>query len=290
MAQAVRRSAAEKHSKVEKYAAQLKDGIARIRSSEDYAAFLETASMFHSYSFNNIMMIFMQRPDATRVAGYSTWKKLGRHVNKGEKGIRIYAPLVVKETIEENGTTTEVRKVRGFRMVSVFDVSQTDGEPLPGAILDAGEIVGTPEDLDALTRAVASVAAFPIYRRALEDGARGLCSHATCEIVISDELTGTAYLRTLVHETAHSLLHKPEDVIGMPREVKEVQAESVAYMVCRHYGVDTDATSFGYIAGWAQTMTDEQYIAEIVRLQKAAASIIGAIDSAVKAQDSRQAA
>lgn len=284
--QYTKKSAEEKQAEAAKYAEQLAEGVARIRSSEEYKKFLDCMSLFHGYSFRNTMMIFTQRPDASRVAGFSTWKKLGRSVRKGEHGIRIWAPMTKKRDDEDEAAAEmdakAVTALRGFRLVSVFDIAQTEGESLPGdEVVGGGSVAATIEDAETVRQAVEKVAAFPVKRAAIGGGARGYCDSTAREIVVDENLTGGDFLRTLVHETAHSLLHGSQS--KEPREVKELQAETVAYIVCRHFGLDISDVSFGYVAGWATGMKDEEYIAEITALQKTAANIIDAIDDAVKA-------
>jgi len=233
-----------------------------LSSPEGWTAFLESRSKFHRYSLNNAFLIYHQKPDATDVAGFNDWKnKHGRSVKKGERAIWILAPLTRKVEVEqEGGGTASATRVVGFRAVPVFDVSQTDGPPLPERPrIDAGELGDAVPDgmVEELTGFVAS-RGFSISRGDTGD-AGGWTNFGTNQVVISDKATDAEAARTLAHEAAHIALEHGGRASayhmrpGGERPTMEVEAESVAYVLGRSYGMDTvGAKSFDYIDGWAE--------------------------------------
>lgn len=217
---------------------RLVEAVAGIVTGEDWAQMLAVAARFHRYSPANVLMVLRQRPQATRVAGYTTWRRLGRQVRRGERGIAIWAPV----WREEEGQ----RKVGGYRLVKVFDVAQTEGEELPEVLPSSLEASCPRSLLEATGEAISSRG----YRLERGDcgGANGLTDYAARLVVVEPRLEGAALLKTLVHELAHVELHQLD---GRGREVKEVEAESVAHLTCATLGVRTDAYSFPYVARWS---------------------------------------
>jgi DNA primase len=231
---------------------QLQCAVEGLVGSDEWKAMLKVASRFHSYSINNQLLIFVQRPDATRVAGYRAWQRLGRQVRKGEKGIAILAPCVYRAKLEqeEDGEQREVRSLQGFRVVHVFDVAQTEGEPIEE--LDAvrpqllqGE---APEGVWTALVEVAEEAGFEVIRDRKRTE-NGYCDFGKKVIAVRPDLTPAQALKTLVHELGHALLHGDGVVRG--RELQEVEVESVAYVVCGALGLDTGDYSFAYVARWS---------------------------------------
>ena len=231
-----------------------------------------TFTKFHNYSFNNTLLIAMQKPEATLVAGYKAWQKnFERHVNKGEKAIRILAPAPykIKEerdkidpvtgemTFDENGMPQKEEvevTIPAFRAVSVFDVSQTDGKPIPE--LEALELLSTVEGYEDFVNALMFVSPVPIGFEDIPGDSKGYYHTEEKRIAIQENMSESQTLKTMVHEVAHSMLHNKEvnqDILApaKDRNTKEVEAESVAYTVCHHFGIDTSDYSFGYIAGWS---------------------------------------
>ena len=208
-------------------------------------------SNFHRYSFNNHLMIFLQRPDATLVAGFHKWKSMGRFVKKGEKGIAIFAPCKYRTKIEDDdGEEKTLQEIRGFRVVYVFDISQTVGEEI--ADLDAVRprlLSGdAPEGVwDALV-AEANEAGFEIVRER-KWSENGYCDFLKKQIGVRPDVSSAQAVKTLVHELGHALLHGDEVVRG--HEIREVEVESVAYIVCDALGLDTSDYSFAYVARWS---------------------------------------
>lgn len=269
----------------------LEQGILNLTDSDRWTAWLESAAKFHNYSFNNQMLIAIQRPDASQVAGYRTWEKLGRHVNKGEHGIRILAPSLVhiksktedeaenesKDVTEEKKEKTEKTRMF-FRTVSVFDVSQTDGVPLPEiASLLSGQ---GPEGMwSALNKFIADKG----FDVCVEDTGKsnGWCRHTDKKIAVKATNDPAMQNKTLVHEIAHAMMHgEDHGVSTLGRSLVELEAESVAFVVCRSLGFDTGDYSFGYVANWAHggEKAVEDIKASAGRIHDTAQQILSAID------------
>ena len=220
-------------------------GEGKSETLENYLSFL---AKFPHYSFSNCMLIAQQCPDATHVAGYNKWKQLGRHVKKGEKAIRILAPLIGKDkaTDSQDSDQTAERKPRGFRAVGVFDISQTEGKDLPQAAALEGAIEGDPgEAASRLEKLVASNGISLTYAEP-DRGALGTSSGG--KIVIRPGLSPADNFSVLLHELAHELLHKGERRNDTDRTVRETEAEAVAFTVCRALGIDSRTRSSDYIA------------------------------------------
>ena len=235
---------------------RLTQAVESIVTGDDWKRMLKVASKFHNYSFNNHLLIFLQRPDATLVAGFRRWQTLGRHVRKGEKGIAILAPCKYRTKAEDgDGEEKTIQQIRGFRVVYVFDVSQTEGEEIPD--LDAVRprlLVGdAPEGIwDALV-AQASAAGFDVIRDQKRTE-NGYCDFGTTTIAVRPDVTPAQGVKTLVHELAPALLHGDEMVRN--RQVEEVEVESVAFIVCDALGLDTGDYSFAYVARWSEGLTE----------------------------------
>lgn len=256
-------------------------GIKQLTSSEEWKRYLEFQSKFHDYSFGNTMLILAQCPNASRVAGYQTWKQLGRQVRKGEKSIGIIAPMMIKKDVEDENGNSEVKKILRFRGVSVFDISQTDGDPLPQLVT---ELQGETE----LYENVKSVIPYPL--KELEDcgGANGYYHLVEKYIAVLSTNSQAQKTETLIHEWAHGILHgNINDEKDRPNKmVRELEADSVAFIVCHHLGLDTSDYSFGYLAGWGQ---GEKAVEEIKksgeRIQKASQEILTALETKSKELD-----
>lgn len=231
---------------------QLEQGVKDIFTSDRYIEYLNFMSKFTNYSFNNIILILMQKPDASLVAGYKAWQnKFNRQVKKGEHGITILAPCPHKKEIEtENGETREIIWT-SFRAVKVFDVSQTDGEELPAGCVEM--LTGEVENYTELIKKLESVSPVPVTYENIDGGANGYFSNTEKRIVIQEGMSEAQTVKTLVHEISHAILHDREtgEEKEADRNTREVQAESVAYTVCSMLGLDTSDYSFGYVAGWS---------------------------------------
>jgi antirestriction protein ArdC len=257
---------------------RLAEAVARMADSEGFATWLRARAAFHDYSFSNVCLIVSQRPDATHVAGYRTWLKLGRHVCKGERSIKILAPCRVKasQSGSEDPDTPAFRVV-GFRCVSVFDVAQTEGEPLPE--LDYRSLDGdAPQDMMDLLEKVAANAGLRIEYRAPEiEGAHGYLRRSEMLIVVDPDQSPAMRAKVVGHELGHFLdpwLLEHPDQYGAHRADCEAVAESVAYVVAAHFGMDAGPSAIGYVAAWIDgNAARVRDLAE--RIDKSTAAILG---------------
>ncbi len=283
---------------------RLQAGLEELFNSEKYAEYLRVISQFHHYSFNNTLLIAMQKPDATLVAGYHAWeKKFNRHVMKGEKGIQIIAPAPFKEkqeqekvdpdtgevVLREDGQpeTEEVMVViPRFKVSTVFDLSQTDGDPLPE--LGPGELTASVENYELFMNAIRSVAPVPIRFDEIHSGAKGYYDNANKEIVIQNGMSEMQTMKTAVHETAHAILHDKdimqEQGIQKDQMTKEVEAESVAFVSLAHFELDTSDYSFPYIAGWSSGRDTKELKASLDTIRKTSSEIIDGIEASMREQ------
>ena len=286
--------------KVQEITEKLEQGIKELFESEKYKNYLNTMSKFHNYSFNNTVLIAMQKPDATLVAGFKAWKRnFQRHVKKGEKGIRILAPAPYKLKEEQEKLDPETKEIMldaegkpimeeveitipAFRAVSVFDVAQTEGKELPE--LEVKELSDSVEDYENFMQALTEVSPVPIEFEEIEGGAKGYFSQGAHRIAVQEGMSQSQTLKTAIHEVAHAKLHDRElnkgidDVEHKGRSRKEVEAESVAYTVCQHFGIDTSDYSFGYIAGWSSGREMTELKASLDTIRRTASEIITGIE------------
>jgi len=262
----------------------LADGVAELTNSTAWRAWLDVQRRFHRYSWGNALLIAAQRRDATRVAGFHSWLRLGRHVRKGEHGIAILAPIVPRLRVVD-GDSGDERWVAGrphaFRVTHVFDVSQTDGEDLaapPVSRLEGSD----PKDRYTQLRGVAHGLEFTVEEDYLPDGVNGDCNHALRRIRIEVRNGQSHQVKTLAHELGHAILHA--DRAGLCREQAELEAESIAYIVCAGLGIDTSEYSFGYLAVWAGGGEQARHgIAESAqRIQTAAHRVLDALTPAAE--------
>ncbi len=216
-----------------------------VRASEAFKAYLDVQARFHCYSWHNSMLIAMQRPDATRVAGYKTWQSLKRQVRKGERGITIFAPCPWKREVGRGDGETETEQGIYFRAVHVFDVGQTDGPDMPDVDVPTVDIAS--DDLLADLHRVAEQRGIKVNFDTLSGGLFGVSKGGTID-VDNGHATGQQ-AKTLAHELAHEALHKTERT-GLTRSVAELEAESVAYVLCTHFGLDVEVRASRYIALW----------------------------------------
>ena len=291
--------------KVQEITDKLEEGLKELFESEKYKTYLSTMSKFHNYSFNNTLLIAMQKPEATLVAGYKAWQKnFERHVNKGEKAIRILAPAPykIKEErdkldpvtgemmFDENGMPQKEQvevTIPAFRAVSVFDVSQTDGKPIPE--LEAQELLSTVEGYEDFVQALMNVAPVPIGFEDIPGDSKGYFHTEEKRIAVQENMSESQTLKTMVHEVAHSMLHNKEinrdDLMEAPakdRNTKEVEAESVAYTVCQHFGIDTSDYSFGYIAGWSSGKDMKELKSSLEIIRKTSSELITGIEGVLR--------
>ena len=246
----------------------IEQGVRDVYSSESFKQYLSCLSKFHSYSLNNTLLILSQKPEASLVAGYRAWQtNFNRHVNKGEKGLMILAPVTTKEDrlmnkhdengnviLDESGNPIQEMRVVNlthFKTTTVFDISQTSGDPLPSLVHD---LTGSSNEVKAIIQTIQSVCTIPIeFKTETEDlsfmtGAKGYYSPRKDKIVINKDLEDLQTAKTLIHEYAHSILHKETN---KNQSQREIEAESLAFVICDHFGIDTSEYSFGYIASYA---------------------------------------
>ena len=295
---------------------RLEQGITELFDSERYKEYLRVMSKFHNYSFNNTLLIAMQKPDASLVAGFSAWKNnFERNVMKGQKGIKIIAPSpykikqemqkidphTQKPVIGKDGKpVTEEKEVTipAYKVVSVFDVSQTEGKELPDIAVD--ELTGDVDRYKDFFAALEKTSPVPIAFENIEGGSHGYYHLEDKRIAINEGMSELQTLKTAIHEIAHAKLHDidlnaPKDEQPrVDRRTREVEAESVAYTVCQHYGLDTSDYSFGYVAGWSSGRELSELKSSLETIRSAAAEIINSIDENLaelqKAQDKEQTA
>ena len=274
---------------------QLETGVKAVFESEKYKAYLNAMSKFHHYSFGNVMLILMQCPEASMVAGYTTWKKqFGRTVKKGEHGIMILAPAPYKRIVETekidpltkapildaNGDPireTDYIVQQSFKVVYVFDVSQTEGRELP--TLGVGELSGEVEHYERIFAAVEALSPVPVEYRPAQKS-KGCYSHLEQKIYLNRGMSQVQTLKTLIHETAHALLHARPEAADKDRHTKEVEAESIAYVVCQHFGIDTADYSFPYVTSWSSGKELDELKASLDCISKTASGLITAMGAA----------
>lgn len=291
--------------KVQEIIDKLEEGLKALFESEKYKTYLYTMSKFHNYSFNNTLLIAMQKPEATLVAGYKAWQKnFERHVNKGEKAIRILAPAPykIKEErdkldpvtgemmFDENGMPQKEQvevTIPAFRAVFVFDVSQTDEKPITE--LEAQELLSMVEGYEDFVQVLMNVAPVHIGFEDIPGDSKGYFHTEEKRIAVKENMSESQTLKTMVHEVAHSMLHNKEinrdDLMEAPikdRNTKEVEAESVAYTVCQHLGIDTSDYSFGYIAGWSSGKDMRELKSSLDTIRKMASGLITGIEGALR--------
>ena len=284
--------------RVQELTDKLEQGLQDLFNSDSYRNYLTTMSKFHNYSFNNTLLIAMQKPDATLVAGYKAWQKnFERHVNKGEKAIRILAPApykikeerdkidpVTQELLLDKDGNPQKEEVEitipAFRAVSVFDVGQTDGKPIPE--LAAKELLSDVEGYQDMIRAVEAISPVPIELEEIAGDSKGYYDREAKRIAVQENMSESQTLKTMIHEVAHSKLHSKEveqdEQMRKDRNTKEVEAESIAYTVCQHFGVDTSDYSFGYIAGWSSGRDTKELRSSMDTIRRTASELITGIE------------
>ena len=280
---------------------RLEQGITELFDSERYKEYLRVMSKFHNYSFNNTLLIAMQKPDASLIAGFTAWKnQFQRNVKKGEKGIKIIAPspFKIKQETEkidpqtqkpvigrDGKPVTEEKEITipAYKVVSVFDVSQTEGKELPDIAVDA--LTGDVEQYSDFFAALEKTSPVPIGFEKIEGGAHGYYHLEDKRIALDEGMSELQTLKTAIHEIAHAKLHdidlnapKDEQQPRVDRRTREVEAESVAYTVCQHYGLDTSDYSFGYVAGWSSGRELAELKSSLETIRSAAADIINSIN------------
>jgi len=278
---------------------KLEAGITEVFEGKRFSDYLRTMSKFHHYSFGNIMLIAIQFPGASQVAGFHDWKKFGRHVKKGERGISILAPCSFtgaqerqkldpdtrQPMVDDSGQPVTERVPTGanrFKVVTVFDVSQTEGKELPTI---ASELTGAVERYADITGALNKLSPVPIVFEDFPGTAKGYFSDMENRIVVRPGMSEAQTLKTMIHEVTHAKLHSGAEKSGIfpdehikDRHTREVEAESVAYVVCQHFGLDTADYSFGYVAGWSKGKDLPELKASLSCIRATAAELIDGLE------------
>lgn len=283
----------EKKEELKNTMEMLEKGVKEVFSSDKFKEYLNTMSKFHNYSIKNILWLQMQNPNARRIAGMKTWNSLGRKITKGEKSLRILAPYKHKKEIEMDKlnpkTNTqyidkgdnpikEKQKVEwiSFKSVPVFDISQTNGKELPTLI---NELEGNVDNYDHMISSLVEVAKIPVEFENIKNGSKGYYHLVENRIAIKEGMSEEQTIKTIIHETAHSRLHSLHKQQDAPeRETQEIEAESIAFVVSKHFGIDTDGYSFGYVAAWSEDKDLKQLESSLKTIQKEANSIIGEVE------------
>ena len=271
---------------------KLEAGVAAVLESDAYKAYLKCMSKFHNSSLNNTLLIALQRPDASLCASYTSWQKdHGRQVRKGEKGIKIIAPCKYKVELDEKDEDgkQKIAERTGFKVVTTFDISQTDGPELP--TVGVNELVGEVGDYRKLFNALTEMCPVPIYTEDIRNGAKGYYSDSDRKIVIKSDMSQLQTIKTMIHEMAHEKLHAKDSLDKdhpVDRRTKEVEAESIAYTICQHYGLDSSEYSFSYVAGWSSGKDVKELKASLERIRSAADEMITGIDKALEKQAKRE--
>lgn len=274
---------------------KLEKGVKDVFQSDKYKQFLNVMAKFPRYSVNNTMLIMMQRPDAQLCQSFTGWKQMGRYVKKGEKGISILAPAPYKIEREQTKLDDKGRPVfdadgepvkekvevtiRAFKVVKTFDLAQTDGKELP--MIGPNELVGSIDGYPKLLQALQEVSPVPVSFELIDGGAKGYYNLENKSIVIQNGMSEVQTIKTLLHEMAHQKLHDKDTVPeakDITRNGKEVEAESVAYVVCQHYGINTSDYSFSYVAGWLEGKETPELKASLDKIRQTASEFIYQID------------
>ena len=274
---------------------KLEKGVVDIFQSDKYKQFLDTMAKFPRYSVNNSILIMMQKPDAQLCQSYTGWKQMGRYVKKGEKGISILAPAPYKiereqTKLDDNGKPVfdsdgepvkekvEVT-IRAFKVVKTFDLSQTDGKEIPS--IGPSELTGSIEGYPKLLQALQEISPVPVSFELIEGNAKGFYHQQDKKIVVQDGMSEVQTIKTLLHEMAHQQMHDKDQVPeakNFTRNSVETEAESVAYVVCQHYGINTSDYSFSYVAGWSKNKETPELKASLDKIRQTAADFITQID------------
>lgn len=273
---------------------QLEKGVAEVFQSDKYKQFLDTMAKFPRYSVNNSILIMMQKPDARLCQSYTGWKEMGRYVKKGEKGINILAPAPYKvereqtkfdekgkPVLDADGEPVKEKvevTVRAFKIVKTFDIAQTDGKEIPS--IGPNELIGSIEGYPKLLQALQEISPVPVTFEQIDSGAKGFYHQAEKRIAVQDGMSEVQTIKTLLHEMAHQKLHDRDTSAAgdIPRNGKEVEAESVAYVVCQHYGINTSDYSFSYVAGWSEGKETPELKSSLDKIRQTAAEFISQID------------
>ena len=286
----------EKKEELKNTLEMLEKGVKEVFTSDKFKEYLNTMSKFHSYSVKNILWLQMQKPDASRVAGMKTWNKLGRKVNKGEKSLRVLAPQKHKKEIEmdkldiktgkqyvdKNGNPVREKQTMewvSYKAVPVFDIAQTNGKELPTLIND---LEGNVNNYEYMKSSLIEVAKIPVKFEDIKDSSKGYYHLVENRIAIKEGMSQQQTIKTMVHEITHSRLHsldKQENIKDpTERNTKEIEAESCAFVVSKHFGIDTSDYSFSYVAAWSKDKDLKELEASLKTIQKESNSLISEVE------------
>ena len=301
------KAAAEaRKAEMEEITTKLEKGVKDIFSSDNYKEYLNFCAKLPRYSVNNQILIMLQKPDATMCQSFTGWKDMNRFVKKGEKGIRILAPSPYKMQTEQDKTdasgkaildkdgepvkeTVEIT-INAFKPVSTFDISQTEGEPVP--TIGVSELTASVEGYETLLAAIKEVVPVPISFEQIDSGAKGYFHLEENRIVVQEGMSEAQTVKTLLHEASHQALHSREAMEQSgdkkSKNQKECEAESVAYVVCQHYGIDTSDYSFAYVATWSADKEVPELKASLDTIRRTAADLIVKIDEKVQSRSVTQ--
>lgn len=296
------KAAAEaRKAEMEAMTAKLENGVKDVFSSDGYKEYLNFCAKLPRYSVNNQILIMLQKPEATMCQSFGGWKDMNRHVKKGEKGIRILAPAPYKmereqDKLDGNGKAildkdgepvkekVEVT-INAFKPVSTFDISQTEGDPIP--TIGVAELTGSVEGYKTLLEAIQDVVPVPVTFENIESGAKGYFHLEENRIAVQEGMSEAQTVKTIIHEAAHQALHSKEafdsSAEKKSKNQKETEAESVAYVVCQHYGIDTSDYSFAYVATWSEGKEVPELKASLDTIRRTASDLIVKIDEKVQA-------
>lgn len=259
----------------------INDGVLNVFNSDKYKEFLESMKNFNNYSLNNMLLILLQKPEASMVCSYTKWKELGRQVKKGEKGLSILAPCphkFQKEVTEYNDCGEEVKTKKNveylsFNIKKCFDISQTEGDPIPQI---CNELQGEDVRAKAIISTIKNICDWQIIYNNKEDmgEAFGYCNYLSKEITIKKGISEIQEAKTLIHEYAHKLLHNPELIKDKNRDDKEIEAESIAFVISDYFGLNTSNYSFEYVASWSKNKSPEELKLTLNNIQNTALELI----------------
>lgn len=279
----------EKAKEIKDISLKIEDGIKKFRDSELFKNYLKVMSKFHKYSFNNSLLIYIQRPDSQLVAGYSTWKKVGRQVKKGSKGIRIFlpTPYKTKEQVERINPVTKVKEKTeeevtrmSFKLGSVFDISDTEGKEIPRL---CSELQGNAEQLAAVIKASEDLTGIKIEYEDIKGGAKGYFDPKNKRVVVKENLSEKHQMHTVIHETAHAMLHGNMKNDGISREMAETQAEAISLVCCEYFGLDdVSEYSFPYLSSWANDSELSDLKKSLQIIQETSMAMIDKIEEKIK--------
>lgn len=294
--------------KVQELMKELEDGVKAVFDSDKYTNWLDTMSKFHNYSVNNTILIMSQKPEATRVASFTSWEKnFNRHIKKGEKGIKIIAPapykMMVDKPVVDQNTKEPVLDEKGeqlvekkevtipaFKVATVFDYSQTYGPDI--VELGVDELTSKVDFADNIKDVLTKISPVPVEIGNIKGSAKGYYNVAEGKIMVKEGMSDSQTIKTMIHEISHAMLHSNEQMkkdkeagIHKNAQTREVEAESVAFVVCKHFKIDTSEYSFGYIAGWSEGKEMDELKGSMQTIKDTSSEIINRLEGGLRALD-----